>query len=294
MTEPNARPHQGASDSSQQPDEQQHAARLAELIMHRGGNPSATRAFTAILWRDIFVTGKEFPIFLAQVILQPLFLLFIFGEVLGELGYTEAGYADVLFPGIVALTAFLTALQNTALPLVLDFSFSKEIEDRLLAPLPTNLVAIEKLVISTVRALIAAATMFPLGYWMLGPLPVGWADVPLVVVYIALGGLTGSALGLTLGTWVPPERINIMFALVMTPVIFTGSTQFPWPELDRLPWFQVVTAFNPLTYVSELMRAEITTDLPHLSEGICLLALAGFLTLLLTVGIIGFRRRALD
>ena len=44
----------------------------------------------AILRRDLFVTGREFPIFLAQVILQPLFLLFVFGKVLTELGLRAA------------------------------------------------------------------------------------------------------------------------------------------------------------------------------------------------------------
>ena len=59
----------------------------------------------AILRRDLFVTGREFPVFLAQVILQPLFLLFVFGKVLTELGYARPGYEQVLFPGLVALAA---------------------------------------------------------------------------------------------------------------------------------------------------------------------------------------------
>src|SRR5581483_6534985 len=46
----------------------------------------------AILRRDMYVTGREFPIFLAQVILQPLFLLFVFGKVLTQLGYARPGY----------------------------------------------------------------------------------------------------------------------------------------------------------------------------------------------------------
>jgi hypothetical protein len=91
-----------------------------------------------VLWRDIFVTGRELPIFLAQVVLQPLFLLLIFGKILTELGYARNGYAQLLFPGVVALTIVLTALQSTALPLVIDFSFTKEIEDRLLAPMPVG------------------------------------------------------------------------------------------------------------------------------------------------------------
>ena len=43
-----------------------------------------SRAFLAVLWRDLYVTGRELPVFLAQVILQPLFMLFVFGKVLAQ------------------------------------------------------------------------------------------------------------------------------------------------------------------------------------------------------------------
>ena len=132
---------------------------------------AARRAFKAILWRDVFVTGKEFWIFLIQVGLQPLFMLFVFAKVLGELNYVTADYGHLLLPGIVALTAFLTALQAVAFPLVMEFSFTREIEDRLLAPLPTPLVAVEKLVVATLRALVAATVIFPVGALVLGSAP---------------------------------------------------------------------------------------------------------------------------
>src|SRR5689334_24841132 len=125
-----------------------------------GVRPSAPRVFGAVLWRDVFVTGRELPVFLAQVLLQPLFLLFVFGKVLTSIGAARPGYADLLFPGIIALTTMLTALQGTALPLVLDFSFSREIEDRLLAPLPVMAVAVEKMLFAMLRAVVAAAVMF--------------------------------------------------------------------------------------------------------------------------------------
>ena len=256
--------------------------------------PAVGRAFRALLWRDVFVTGRELVPFLLQVVLQPVFLLFVFGKVLTELGFATAGYADVLLPGVVALAAFLTALQNTAFPLVIDFSFTKEIEDRLLAPLPTALVAVEKVVFATMRALVAAAVMFPIGWWVLGDLPVTWGDVPLLAAFLVLGSLVGAAMGMTLGTFVKPNRINVVFAVVLTPLLFTGSTQFPWPALDELRWFQVVCALNPLTYVSEALRAEMTPDVPHVPLAVCALALAGFLAVFGVLSLVGFRRRALD
>jgi len=259
--------------------------------------PAATarrRAFTAILARDVVVTTRELPTFLAQVVLQPFFLVFVFGKVLADLGQTRAGYADLLLPGTIALTAVLTGLQGTALPLVIDFSFTREIEDRLLAPLAVELVAVEKVVFGALRSLVAALVMFPVGLLVLGHIPFSAARLPLLVVVLLLGSLLGSAMGLTLGTLVEPQKINLVFALVLTPLLFTGCSQYPWPSLSVLRWFQVVTLVNPLTYISEGARAAMEPGVPHIyspiSVGVAALAVAGFLA----VGIRGFRRRAVE
>lgn len=256
--------------------------------------PDVGRAFRALLWRDVFVTGRELVPFLLQVVLQPVFLLFVFGKVLVQLGFATTEYSDVLLPGVIALTAFLTALQTTAFPLVIDFSYTKEIEDRLLAPLPTDLVAVEKIVFSLLRALVAAVVMFPISLWVLGTLPVTWSDVPVLAAFLVLGSLVGACIGMTIGTFVTPNRINVVFAVVLTPLLFTGSTQFPWQSLDGLRWFQVVCAVNPLTYVSEALRAQMAPDVPHLPLWVCALALTGFLVAFGVASLIGFRRRALD
>jgi ABC-2 type transport system permease protein len=268
------------------------------IVAPPGAQPGRTReaahAFLMVLWRDIFVTGRELPIFLAQVVLQPLFLLLIFGKILTELGYAQNGYAQLLFPGVVALTIVLTALQSTALPLVIDFSFTKEIEDRLLAPMPVFLVAIEKVIFAAMRALIAGAVMFPIGYWILGSLPLPASGVPLLITVMILGSLVGAAMGLTMGTLVPPNRIQVWFALILTPLLFTGASQYPWARLEGLPWFQVLTLFNPLTYVSEGLRAAMVPAVPHIRPWISILALLVSLAAFMAIGIRGFLRRALS
>jgi ABC-2 type transport system permease protein len=247
----------------------------------------------AILRRDCYVTGREFPLFLAQVILQPLFLLFVFGKVLTQLGYARPGYTDVLFPGLVALAGVLTGLQSTALPLVIEFSYSNEIEDRLLAPLPTGAVAIEKVVFSAMRGTVAAAVMFPIGVWLLGSIPWTAGAAGGVVAMTVLGALLGAAMGLILGTFVAPNRINVTFALVLTPLLFTGSSQYPWPSLARIRWFQVVCAANPMTYVSEGLRGLMAPSVPHIPVWICFVVAVGSLVALAAVGMVGFLRRAI-
>jgi ABC-2 type transport system permease protein len=267
---------------------------LGDVLGRRSDKPSVRRAFFAILGRDIVVTGKEIGAFLAQVLLQPLFILFVFGKVLADLGFTTNNYALVLLPGVISLTSFLTALQSTSFPLAIDFSWTKEIEDRLLAPLPTDFVAVEKIVYATLRALVAAVIMFPLAYLMLGSLSLSWSDLPMLAVFLLLGSLVGSAVGLTLGTFVEPQRMQLVFALVLTPLLFTGSVQFPWPALEHLRWFQVISALNPMTYLSEGLRGQMLPDTPHIPTWICLVALGGFLTVFTVTGAVGFRRRALD
>jgi ABC-2 type transport system permease protein len=252
------------------------------------------RAFLAVLWRDLYVTGRELPVFLAQVVLQPLFLLFVFGRVLTDLGFAQGDYTRVLFPGIVAMTATLTGLQSTAFPLVIDFSFTKEIEDRLLAPLPVGMVAVEKVVFASLRALLAALAMLPIGVWVLGSIPWRAGGLPLFATVLVLGCLTGSCLGLIIGTSVQPNRINVAFALILTPLLFTGASQYPWASLDHLRWFQVVTACNPLTYVSEGMRAALVPEVPHIRPWVSVLVLVVTIVVGLAVGIRGFLRRAVD
>jgi ABC-2 type transport system permease protein len=251
--------------------------------------------FRAVLWRDLFVTSRgELVGFVAQVLIQPLFMLLIFGKVLGDLGYANDSFAQVLLPGVIALNAFLIGLENTALPMVMDFSFTREIEDRLLAPMAIPLVAIEKIVFGAIRGLIAGVLLIPIGMLMLG---VSWplSTVLPVLGVLVLGALVGAAMGLTFGTLVPPHLIQIMFTVIMTPLMFTGATQFPLRGLDSMRWFQVICSLNPLTYVSEATRAIVgPPGVQSVPLWLDLLVLTGVLVFFTLVGIRGFMRRAMD
>ncbi|WP_198042111.1 ABC transporter permease [Kitasatospora azatica] len=253
-----------------------------------------TRTFLAVLWRDVFTTTRRPTGFLLQVIVQPLLLFFVFGRVLSEAGYTKGDFGPTLLPGVIALNALLTALQNTAMPLIMDFSWSGEIEDRLLAPLPGQLVAVAKMVFGTLCGLFAGLVMAPIGFLVLGT--AGWPLTawPGVLLILVLGSATGAGLGLMLGTIVSPDRIGVTFSLVMAPLTFTGSVQYPWSSLGHLRWFQVISAINPLTYVSEGLRAValpgLTSSIPLWTDALVLLFA---LVVTAAIGIRGFMSRAL-
>jgi ABC-2 type transport system permease protein len=254
--------------------------------------PSAHRVFLAILRRDLLVTGKELWVILVQVGLTPLFMLFVFVKVLGGQGIVTQNFADLFLPGIIALASLTTALQSVALPLVKEFGFTREIEDRLLAPLPTNLVAVEKLTIATLRGLIAAALIYPLGALLIGSAPWQPERLPVALVIVLLGGWIGGGIGMTLATILPIQRINITFSLVVTPIIWTGCIHYPWPRLSSMPWFQAVTAVNPMTYVSEGVRGAMLPSVAHIPAWVCLLVLTGVAGLFTATSVRSFSRRA--
>jgi hypothetical protein len=176
------------------------------------------RAFAALCERDFWVAfRRDLAGFLAQALLQPIFYLFIFGRVLPEIGAAGRGYGTQLLPGILALTLFLTSLQNTSLPLVIEFSFTKEIEDRLLAPLPAAMVGVQKVVVAAVRGLVAAGLILPLAALIL-PHGVDFGDVSWIgfLAVMVAGAVAGAAVGLVLGTAVEARQINVVFAVVLS------------------------------------------------------------------------------
>ena len=150
------------------------------------------------------------------------------------------------------------------------------------------------MVFATGRAIVAAALILPMGELILpGGITVHNPQWALFVALLVVGGFAGGAIGLVLGTVVPPNRINVVFAIALTPLIFTGATFYPWQALESLRWFQVVTLFNPLTYVSEGMRAVLMAS-PHLGAVWILLGVAGSTAGFLAIGLVGFLRRAVD
>lgn len=275
-------------------------------LRQRGRVRLATTAFLAILRRDMVVTGRTFISFLFQVALQPLFFLFIFGKILpnirtGSPVGSGAIFTSLLLPGIVALTVITAALQGVTLPLVLDLGFAREIDDRLLAPLPVTLVAVEKVVFAAIRGLIAGAVIFPLAVLVLGDqYNVRGDAIGTIVGIMVLAAFAGASLGLTIGTLVKPEQIGLIFSLVFTPLIFTGCTYYPWSSLDSIKWFQVVTLFNPMTYAAEGLRSAMVPPfpnggtLPTIAMPLVLLALSATIVVFMLFGIRVFRRRVIS
>ncbi len=266
----------------------------------RSNARASLTALLAIISRDLLITRREALIFLAQTLMQPLFFLFIFGKVLTSIGAANAGFSTLLLPGIVSLTVFLTAFQGPAVDLARDLGVTREIDDRLLAPLPVWLVAVEKMLLAVLRGVIAGALVFPLAWWILGNGYQVRTDLIAVLIgLILLVGLAGAAMGLLLAAIAPIQILPVVFALVFTPLIFTGCVYYPWATLDNIKWFQIITLINPLTYASEGLRYAMMPpiaghSIDTLAIGWVALALGGCFIACLWAGIRLFRRRVVS
>jgi ABC-2 type transport system permease protein len=245
------------------------------------------------MWRDLRVMRRELPFLLLRTLLQPLLFVFVFGMLLPRMGFVRGDYGAALLPGILAISLTLSAVQSVALPLVQDFGFTREIEDRLLAPIPTALLALQKVGAGAVQGIVAGAVVLPVARLMLGPIPgLTFAHVGAVLLVTVLGAVAFSTLGLWVGTAIRPQQIGLMFSFIISPMLIFGCAYYPWRGLDALPVMQVAVLVNPLTYVSEGMRGAIVPDLPHMPFAAAIGALVALTALFWTLGYRTFRRRA--
>jgi ABC-2 type transport system permease protein len=255
--------------------------------------PPAGRVFAALLRRDAYVASRELPFFLLRTTMQPLLFVIVFGYVLPKMGFVARGYGAAMLPGILAISLAFASLQSVALPMVADFGWTREIEDRLLAPVPIGLVALEKVLSGVVQGVIAAMFVLPIARLIMGPIPgldVRGLGSLFAITLLAAG--TFSCFGLVLGTLINPAQIGLMFGFIVAPMIFFGCAYYPWQGLSAVPVMKYAVLVNPLVYVSEGMRAVLTPSLPHMpivAVASALLVLTGFFWIL---GMRGFMKRA--
>jgi ABC-2 type transport system permease protein len=263
-----------------------------------------TRAFGGLFLRDLYVLRREWKPFIVRVCMNPLLFLFVFTYIMPHMSggaamnptaaMAGANFSTVLLPGLMAVAIMFSGIAAVALPLAQEFGITREIDDRVMCPLPVAAVAIEKICFSAVQSMIAAAVVFPLAYYVPAtPVYAHVASWPFLILVVGLASLTSGALGLVIGTSVKPQQIGLIFGVVVMPITFLGCVYYPWAALRPIPWLQFGVLVNPIVYMSEGLRAALTPSLKHMHPALILTMLVGFLVLLTTVGVKGFLRRVI-
>jgi ABC-2 type transport system permease protein len=272
----------------------------APLMVPRSPAAAARTAFVALLVRDIVVLRKTLREFIPRTILQPLLLVFVFtyvfpkiGQGIGGKGAGAGEFSTLLVAGVVSLSILFQGIQSVALPMVQEFGYTREIEDRVLAPMPVWLVAMEKVAAGMFNGLFAALIVFPIAAIVPATpvhLDVNW---PVLLTLTPLACFVASALGLTFGTRFNPRTVPLLFGIIVIPLTFLGCVYYSWQALEPIRWLKIGVLLNPLVYMSEGFRAALTAA-PHMSLVAVYLVLIGFGALFTWMGINGFKKRVLS
>ena len=251
------------------------------------------RTLLALLQRDAVVTARQFHTSIVLLLIQPALLLLALGRIQEYTHTLPASFVLVLMPGILGAIMVTVGIQSVTMPLVVEFGFSREIEDRLLAPIPVWLVGFEKVLVGTIKSLICCALYFPIAWVVLGPdlYHVNLTQPWLFIAAALLTGVIMSSLGLLLGSAVKSTQMNVLFAVLLVPMSFLGCVYFPWPSLSSAPVLQYLTLIDPQTYISEALRGTMAPDLPHMGFGWIFAALVGWATILTLLSMRAFVRK---
>ena len=267
------------------------------------GSRHTFTAFAGLMMRDFRVLRRELGPFALRIIMQPLLFLFVFTYVFphmtaGANPMASAGGVNlgtVLLPGLMAVAIMFTGIAAVALPLSQEFGITREIDDRVMCPLPVAAVAFEKICFSALQCILGALLVFPLAYYIPAmPVQAHIANWPLLIAVLILASLVAGALGLAIGANVKPQQIGLIFSIVVIPITFLGCVYYPWAYLNHLRWLQIAVLINPIVYMSEGLRAALTPDVAHMPYGYILLALVVSFLLLGWFGLKGFIRRVIS
>jgi ABC-2 type transport system permease protein len=202
-------------------------------------------------WREMRQMFRR-PLRIASLLIQPMMWLIIFGLGVGRgLGVTVNGVPYILFilPGILGMK-MLYSSSRAGVSVLRDrqAGFLKEV---FVAPVSRMgiLLGVASGVVS--RALLQGMLLLGAGY--LVGLRVGWAQVALLLLTMALVGFGLIMIAIAVA-WYSEDASTFGSAanFVIFPLFLLSGAIFP---LDKLPeWLLVIVKLNPLTYGVDALR----------------------------------------
>jgi ABC-2 type transport system permease protein len=253
------------------------------------------KTFMALLYRDLYVIGKSLPFLLLGTMTQPILIVLVFGNILPRLGLVSDAFGTAMLPGLMSISILMAGVQSVLMPLVVDLGGSREVDERLLAPISVREVAFGKILAGSVHATLAGVLALPVMVFLMHRLAgstvrPNWLALP---PFAILGGLLSAAFGLTLGTAIQQRFTGLLFAVILGPMMMFGCAYYPWASLGVMGPLQYVFLLNPLTFMSESMRYAVTPNVPHMPLPLLLGGTVFFTAFFALVGARNFERRTI-
>lgn len=262
--------------------------RLQSLGILRGG--------LALAERDLLIIRRSIPELALRSLFQPFLFVLVFTYVYPRIGAnlipTEGlpGVSTIVMPGLTGFAAMFCGIYAVGMPLAVDLGLTREIDDRAMAPVSTYAIPVVSLVSGAVQAAFAAG-LVPLMVALIAveaPDTSGWNPL-LFLLALVVCGCCAASMGLAVAGLVPTTSLPAVLTVLPMPLTFLGAGYYSWASLDSVPVLKVLILFNPMTWISEALRAGITPAAPHMSFWLALLGTAvwaGGLGLLGSVGVV--------
>jgi len=206
------------------------------------------RAITAILSRNLIKFFRDRMRFFFTLLMSAFFL-FVFSFVMKSAAAGLDHPMNYLISGIIIMTVFQTALNNS-MSILEDITsgFMKEI---LVAPIGRWQIAIGQILSSALIALLQGIIILIIGLFM------GLTLDPLhflgLVALMLLVGITFSAMGLYLAALAKESvTFQILITLVAMPLTFLSGAYIPTMVMPA--FLKPVVYLNPLTYTTSAFR----------------------------------------
>jgi ABC-2 type transport system permease protein len=273
-------------------------------------HPTMAKTFAAMMAREFRVLRRNAIGTFLRAVMQPLLFVFVFTYVLPKVGGGFAfggassaasasgiNFATILVPGLMASMLLMQGIMAVTFPLVMEFSWQRTIEDRALAPVPIQVLAVQKITAGAVQAFLGALIVFPivLVVHAAGQAPhVHVTNWLLLAVILLTASLLTASLGMLLGTLMDPRKMQMLFAAILLPATMLGCVYYPWAALHHIRWLQIAVLVNPMVYMSEGLRAVLTPGIAHMPMWAILLVLVGGTVLFGYLGARTFTKRVLN
>jgi ABC-2 type transport system permease protein len=254
------------------------------------------------------VLRRNLPTTCIRAFMQPLLFVFVFTYVIPTIGggfrtsslsglHGGLTFSTILVPGLMAGMLLGQGIMAISWPLMMEFGWLRTIEDRALAPVPIQLLAIEKIIFGSIQAIIGGLIVVPIVLLVHAPgqAPhVHLTNPALLALILVSAAVFDASIGLLLGTLMEPRKMQMMFAVALLPATMLGCVYYPWAALHRIVWLQYAVLINPMVYATEGLRSVLTPMLPHLPMWAILGMLCGGSVVVGYLSIKAFTRRVLS
>lgn len=213
---------------------------------------------------------------------QPALWLLVFGTIFTGLRVIDTGeytYLQFLTPGVLSQSVmFVAVFYGIMLVWERDLGLLNKL---LSTPAPRSAIVLGKALSAGVRSMFQAIMIFVLALIINVQLRLDLLDLIGVSAVIVLAGMCFSSLSMCLAPiFKSREKMMGIGQAITMPLFFTSNAIYPVTVMPE--WLRVISAFNPLSYLTDAMRSLLVTgeySLVPLDIGATLLATLIFATL---------------